>query len=182
MGNDILQAIPQLEKDIPADQFMVQEFWVPLAWACAILLPLAALAAWWLYRRSRKSAAPAITPLQEALAALAELDAELPPMRECALRLSMILRSYLAGQAQDPALYETHEEFSQRMDSLSNVPLSCQLETRDLLEHLAEFKYAGETESNATRAHGLIETARTLVVRIDAAQQQEMKNKQEVTA
>ncbi len=182
MGNDILQAIPQLEKDIPADQFMVQEFWVPLAWACAIIIPLAVLAAWWLYRRRNKSAVPATTPLQEALAAMAELDAQLPPMRECALRLSMILRSYLAGQTQDPALYETHEEFSQRMDSLSNVPLSCQLETRDLLEHLAEFKYAGETESNATRAHGLIETARELVSRISTAQQQELKNKQEVAA
>ena len=46
MGNDILQAIPTLEKDIPADQFMVQEFWIPLAWACGVLIPLAALAAW----------------------------------------------------------------------------------------------------------------------------------------
>ena len=182
MGNDILQAIPQLEKDIPADQFMVQEFWVPLVWACAVIIPLAALCAWWLYRRNRKPAVIGITPLQEAMTALAELDAQLPPMRECALRLSMILRSFLAGQAQDPALYETHEEFSQRMDSLSNVPLSCQLETRDLLEHLAEFKYAGETESNATRAHGLIEAARALVARIDTAQQQEQKNKQKVNA
>lgn len=182
MGNDILQAIPQLEKDIPADRFMVQEFWVPFAWACAVIIPLAALAAWWFYRRSNKPAVLTTTPRQEALAALAELDAQLPPMRECALRLSMILRSYLAGQTQDPALYETHEEFSQRMDSLSNVPLSCQLETRDLLEHLAEFKYAGETGSNATRAHGLIETARDLVARIDSAQQQEQKNKQEGAA
>ena len=172
MGNDILQAIPTLEKDIPADQFMVQEFWIPLAWACAVLIPLAALAAWWLYRRNRKNAAPGITPLQEALAAMDELDAQLPPMRECALRLSMILRSYLAGKTQDPALYETHEEFSQRMDSLTNVPVSCQLETRDLLEHLAEFKYAGETEQDATRAHSLVETTRNLVGRIDAAQQQ----------
>ena len=58
MGNDILQAIPTLEKDIPADQFMVQEFWIPLAWACGVLIPLAVLAAWWLYRRNRKKAAP----------------------------------------------------------------------------------------------------------------------------
>ncbi len=173
MGNEILQAIPTLEQDIPADQFMVQEFWVPLAWACAILIPLAVLTAWWLYRRNRLPAVPAATPLQEAQAALAELEAQLPPMRECALRLSMILRSYLAGKTQDPALYETHEEFSQRMDSLANVPVSCQLETRDLLEHLAEFKYAGETAQDATRAHSLIETARNLVNRIDSAQQQE---------
>lgn len=175
MGNDILQAIPTLEKDIPADQFMVQEFWAPLLWVCAIAIPLAALTAWWLYRRNRKPAVPAVTPLQEALASIAELDAQLPPLRECALRLSMILRSYLAGQTQDPALYETHEEFSQRMDSLANVPVSCQLETRDLLEHLAEFKYAGETATDATRAHALVESARNLVARIDTAQQQSRK-------
>lgn len=179
MGSEILQAIPTLEKDIPADQFLVQDFWVPLAWACAILLPLAALAARWLYRRNKRKAAPGITPLQEALNALTELNAQLPPMRECALRLSMILRSYLAGQAQDPALYETHEEFSQRMDSLANVPMSCQLETRDLLEHLAEFKYAGAAEHDTTRAHTLIEQARELVNRICIAQQEAAKQKEE---
>lgn len=182
MGNDILQAIPTLEQDIPADQFMVQEFWVPLAWACAVLIPLAALAAWWLYRRSTKAVAARITPLQEALLALDELDTQLPPMRECALRLSMILRAFLAGQTQDPALYETHEEFSQRMDSLSSVPVSCQLETRNLLEHLAEFKYAGATESDTTRAHALVEQARQLATRIHSIQQEEQKKKEETAA
>lgn len=178
MGNDILQAIPTLEKDIPADQFMVQEFWEPLAWACAILIPLAVLAAWWFYRRNKKKTAPGITPLQEALAAMEELDSQLPPMRECSLRLSMILRTFLAGQAQDSALFETHEEFSQRMDSLSRVPQSCQLETRDLLDHLAEFKYAGATEHDIPLAHGLISQARDLVSRIDSAQKKEAELKE----
>lgn len=179
MGNDILQAIPTLEKDIPADQFMVQEFWVPLAWACAVLIPLAALAAWWFYRRSSKAAIPAITPLQEALTALDELDTQLPPMRECSLRLSLILRTYLAGQTQDPALFETHEEFSQRIDSLSGVPQSCQLETRDLLDQLAEFKYAGAAEHDTTRAHALIAQARDLAARIDTEQKKEAVQKEE---
>ena len=172
MGNDILQAIPTLEQDIPADQFMVQNFWAPFAWACAVLVPLAALAAWWIYRRRSRVAVPGNTPLQDALAALSELDADLPAMRECALRLSMILRSFLAGQTQDPALYETHEEFSQRMDSLANVPLVCQYETRELLEYLAEFKYAGDSGRDATGAHQLVERARQLVCRIEQAQQQ----------
>ena len=170
MGQDILQAIPTLEQDIPASQFMVQDFWIPLAWAGVILIPLAVLAAWWIYRRNKKTAIPAISPLQEAISAMAELDAQLPPMRECSLRLSMILRAYLAGQAQDPALFETHEEFSQRMDALAGVPRSCQLETRDLLDLLAEFKYAGMAEHDAPRAHALISQARELVTRIAAAQ------------
>ena len=182
MGNDILQAIPTLEQDIPADQFLVQDFWVPVAWVCAVLIPLAALTAWWVYRRRSRVAVPGTTPLQDALAALSELDADLPAMRECTLRLSMILRSFLAGQTLDSALYETHEEFSQRIDSLANVPMSCQLETRDMLEQLAEFKYAGATEHNPTRAHALIEQARELVCRISIAQQEELKKKGEVQA
>lgn len=182
MGNDILQAIPTLEKDIPADQFLVQDFWVPLAWACVVLVPLAALAAWWMFRRNKGAGNSGTSPLQEALTALVELDAQLPPMRECALRLSMILRSYLAGQTQDPALYETHEEFSQRMDSLAHVPASCQMETRDLLEHLAEYKYAGVAEQDTPRAHALIEQARELVSRICIAQQEEQKQKEESRA
>ena len=69
MGNDILQAIPTLEQDIPADQFMVQNFWEPFAWACAVLVPLAALAAWWIYRRRSREAVPGTKPLQDALPA-----------------------------------------------------------------------------------------------------------------
>lgn len=179
MGNDILQAIPTLEKDIPAEQFMVQEFWEPLAWTCAVILPLAVLAAWWLYRRRNKKEAAAITPMQEALAALSELHEETPPMRECSLRLSLILRSYLAGQTQDSSLFETHEEFSQRMDSLSGVPKSCQQETRDLLDYLADFKYSGNTMKDDGLANRLIAQARELVCRINEAQAAEAREKEE---
>ena len=182
MGNDILQAIPTLEDDIPADQFLVQDFWIPLAWTCAILIPLAILTAWWIYRRRSRAAVPGISPLQEALNALKELDAEMPAMRECALRLSMILRSFLARQTQDSALYETHEEFSQRIDSLGNVPLSCQLETRNMLEYLAEFKYAGATGQDTAHTQALIEQTRKLVCRISTAQQEELRKKEETRA
>ena len=112
MGNEILQAIPTLEKDIPADQFLVQDFWIPLAWCCAILIPLASVAAIWFYRR-RKGIITGIAPFQEAL------------------------------------------------------------ETRDVLEHLAEFKYAGATEQNPAQARALIEQTRNLIARIHNAREQE---------
>ena len=178
----LLQCIPTLEKEPPADS--LRQEGIPLYLIITIALVLGAAVAGiltYLTLRRRRQAPP---PTAEEIAyrEVEELHAQAPTMRECCQGLSLILRRYLSGSTQDPALYETHEEFSQRMDSLSNVPLSCQLETRDLLEHLAEFKYAGETESNATRAHGLIEAARALVARIDTAQQQEQKNKQEVNA
>lgn len=83
------------------------------------------------------------------------------------------MRRFLTGQTQDPALFETHEEFSQRLDALSNIPKSCQNDTRRLLETLTEFKYAGEQEQDPIRALTFIEETRSLITRINEAQQQE---------
>jgi hypothetical protein len=179
MGNDILQAIPELEEDIPADLFIKEGFWTPLTCVYAGVLLLAIGLAWWLYRRYKRKTTVRIAPLQKALQALAELDSQLPPMRECALRLSMILRSYLAGQTQDSSLYETHEEFSQRMDSLANVPISCQQETYELLDFLASYKYAGDTTIDESLAHTLVERAKELVITIEKEQLEELNFKKE---
>ena len=170
---DILTAIPELEQDIPAEQFMMHNFWVPVAWGVGIALVLAAAALLLWYRRRRKHR-PA-PPSEEAIAlkALGELEQQLPSMRECSLRLSLIIRRFLTGQTQDPALYETHEEFSQRMDTLSAVPEECQYDTRYLLEGLADLKYAGEGVDDPPRARALIEQARSLITRITSAQQKE---------
>lgn len=179
----ILQAIPELAPDIPAEQFIGMPLWQGLLLTGGILLLLLP-GCWYLWRRLHPRELPSAgaTPLQEALQELDTLDADLPAMRECALRLSFILRQYLAGQVLDTALYETHEEFSQRMDSLAHVPRNCQNDTRHLLEHLAEFKYAGETARDAMRAHTLVETARELVSRIAAERQKEEEQAGKETA
>jgi hypothetical protein len=51
-----------------------------------------------------------------------------------------------------------------------------------MLDYLAEFKYAGATEHDTTRAHTLVEQARELVTRISAARQEEQTSKKEVHA
>lgn len=169
----ILTAIPELEQDIPAEQFMTQNFWIPVAWGIGIALLLAGAALLLWYRRRRRSLPTPPSQEEIALKALGELESQLPPMRECSLRLSLILRRFLAGQTQDPALYETHEEFSQRMDSLSSVPEECQYDTRYLLEGLADLKYAGAGLDDPPHARALIEQARSLITRITSAQQRE---------
>lgn len=174
--SNILQAIPELESTIPAESFsMVTDFWLPVGIGLLIALLLAGIGLWIWKRRSLQTAAP-LTPLQVALQALADFR-EAPPatLRECSLRVSMILRSFLAGQAQDPALFETHEEFSRRMDSLATVPVSCRHDMHRLLDELAEFKYAGATTQDAVRTAALADRATELVSRIAAAQAEEQK-------
>lgn len=173
MNENIIQAIPQLEQDIPATTFMVDTFWVPLAWGIGIALILAATALLLVIRRRRRKPVLLPCPQEIAYKALDELAEELPGLRECSLRLSMVLRTFLTGQVQDPALFETHEEFSRRMDALTGVPTACRYETRYLLERLAELKYAGTTEQDPQKARVLIEEARGVINNITRAQQEE---------
>lgn len=174
--SNILQAIPELESTIPAESFsMVSDFWLPVGIGLLIALLLAGIGLWVWKRRSALPAVPR-TPLQIAMQAL-EAFREAPPatLRESSLRVSMILRSFLAGQAQDPALFETHEEFSRRMDSLASVPVSCRHDMHRLLDELAEFKYAGATTQDAARTAALADRAADMVSRIAAAQTEEQK-------
>ncbi len=166
---DILRAIPELEPDIPAESFAGPSLWLQLGIAGGIVL-LLALAAFIWWRRRHRPLPPPPSQLELALAAIGKLEAARPGLRECSQRLSLILRAFLSGQTQDPALYETHEEFSHRMDSLASVPASCQYDTRCLLEALAEQKYAAETQEDAALAQSFIAQCRELVQRITAAQ------------
>lgn len=174
MNEHILQAIPELEQDIPPAEFMVQNFWVPLAWGLGIALILVGVALWLVLRRRRRTVVQPPSPRELAERALDTLADELPPLRESSLRLSMILRGFLTGQTQDPALFETHEEFSRRMDALSTVPRNCQVATRDLLERLAELKYAGNNAHEPQLVRTLIDQARSLIGDITRSQAEEI--------
>ncbi len=169
----LTESIPELEPDIPATAFAIDNtlMLVIIGLGSAVLLALFAYLLWRAYRK-RCGCKPAPSPEAIALAELATLEEELPALglRDCALRVSLILRSFLAGQAQDPALYETHEEFSLRMDALAGLPGSCQRDMRDLLETLAEQKYAAVTADDSTLAPTFIERARELVQRVAAEQ------------
>ncbi len=167
---DILRAIPELEPDIPAEAFSESTPWLTVGICAAIALVLIGLGLFIWWRRYRRKLPPQPSPADIALEAIGKLEAEAPGLRAASLRLSLILRAFLSGQTQDPALYETHEEFSHRMDSLASVPASCQYETRCLLESLAEQKYAGELQEDASLTHRFMAQCRELVQRIAKAQ------------
>lgn len=176
---NIPDAIPALEPDIPAESFTTWEDLLTVSAVALVLVVLLAAALLYLRRqRLAKRAAQAVTPLETALQALAALEEELPPLRLCALRLSLLLRTYLAGCAQDPALYETQEEFSQRMDSLENIPRPFRPELHDLLDELASFKYVAESDASNTGCPAYISRTRDLLQRLDTARAEEAAAKE----
>lgn len=168
---NIPDAIPTLEADIPAEALAGPGMLWYLLGGILLVSAAAALALLLWLKQRRRPVAAGPTPLQRATEELDALEEELPALRPCALRLSMLLRAYLAGRTQDPALFETQEEFNQRMDALATVPGAVRPETRELLDELAAYKYAGETATDSTQSRALIERSRELLLRLDEAQQ-----------
>ncbi len=116
---------------------------------------------------------PAIDALKEKREAYLEAkaalsDGEVTDPRESAIRVSMILRRYLARSMNEPALFETHEEFIARHDGLKDLPDDLKSEAGAFFSKLAASKYAPDDivsiESNTTHAEGL-----TLLERIHSA-------------
>lgn len=175
---NILESIPTLEADIPAESLAgLPMLPYMLGAGTVVLLVITVVVLLWWNARRRRPPVPTLTPLQEALGDLAKLEAELPPLRPFALRLSLIIRTYLAGCTQDPALYETQEEFSQRMDSLASLPAACRETTRALLDELAAYKYAAENEDGAQLTAPLIERSRDLLQRLEIAREEAEQEK-----
>lgn len=168
----IVSAIPELEGEAEPALYLSGGGYTLLSCVCVALALLAALGVIWWIRRSKRALAAEPDPLTVAQAQLRELEAALPPLRECGLQVSLIIRRYLQGAVQDPALYETHEEFSRRLDALVTVPEECRYDTRYLLERLADLKYAGTAEQDPAQARSIIEQASALLRRIQEIQLQ----------
>lgn len=92
----------------------------------------------------------------EAKAALSGSESADP--RESAIRVSIILRRYLARSMNEPALFETHEEFIARHDGLKNLPEDLKSEVGAFFTKLAAVKYAPDDqviiETLSTHAEG----------------------------
>lgn len=115
------------------------------AWSTAAMLALLVLGIWcirWLRRRTHKN-----TPrsrrnhaYKEATAALQRITAA--EARSAAVQTSLILRRYLSLAADDPALFETHEEFIARSDSLLSLSIPARAACAASFTRLAACKYA----------------------------------------
>jgi hypothetical protein len=98
---------------------------------------------------------------QQALSALKILQ----PIqaRDAAIHCSLILRRFLATVAADPALFETHEEFISRKDTLDVLTAEARLACNTGFAMLASQKYDADVHNESpqdivTAAQTLLET------------------------
>lgn len=116
--------------------------------AAAALLVLAAVVLTIIIRKRKPAAADAAAlraaAFAKASAALCGITVDSP--RETAVIASLVLREYLSSAAGDPALFETHEEFISRHDSLQSLAPDAQAAAQSGFSRLAALKYAPETQ------------------------------------
>lgn len=169
---DITELIPTLEADLPSETFMVDHFWRNVGIGLGLAVLLAAVALFFVWRSRRRQALQApVSAEQRALEALDALRSRKLPLHDFSLELSLLLREYVTGETQDPALFETHEEFSRRFDALATVPPNFRRELSALLSELAALKYAPPAEGEQADER-MIERARALITGIALAQRE----------
>jgi hypothetical protein len=118
----------------------------PWLLAAAILVIAAVALVIYLKKRRPAAAADIVSMRKAALAeAVAVLSGPAPETtREAAVTSSLVLRKYLAAAAGDPALFETHEEFVSRRDSLQTLTPAARAAAEEGFTRLAALKYAPE--------------------------------------
>jgi len=135
-------------------------------WMIGVLIVI--LGIWigiWLSRKGR-AARPDPSLIRNAAyrEAVASLDAiRTDDSRDAAVQSSLVLRKYLAQAVADPALYETHEEFLARHESLADLTETAKLAASEGFSRLAAIKYAPESPSQAssetvTESRSLLDT------------------------
>lgn len=150
-GNRMVQSMAaenvslELREPAAAEQLLPHDVVPPLLIGLGLLVAvvLAGLAIRWFRRRSTTGTQSVREfAFREALAGLAQVAA--PTARSAAVQTSLILRTYLSLAAQDPALFETHEEFIARSDSLGRLTDDARAACREGFARLAALKYAPE--------------------------------------
>lgn len=117
--------------------------------------------------RSTKPKLP-IKNLADALTELAELKTQDLSTTQQATEVSLLMRRFLMIHFEDPALYETHEEYLQRGEGLENLPQKSRQQLADYLTTLAEQKYGSQKTSILT-ADALFDQTESLMRTLDAS-------------
>jgi len=148
--DDATTGFKLLEPEAP--EALVPEAWFQ-PWMVGILIVF--LGVWIAIWLSRKGGAAQPDPRQirnaayrEAVASLAAIRTE--DSRDAAVQSSLVLRKYLAQAAADPALYETHEEFLSRHETLATLSEPAKAAATEGFSLLAAIKYARESPSQAS--------------------------------
>jgi len=81
-----------------------------------------------------------------------------------ATRISLIIRRYLEAAFDEPALFETNEEFTLRPHALEKLHPDSREPVKDYLAKLSQLKY---TPSHHEEANSLIDEAENLLANIE---------------
>ena len=153
----------ELKEPVPPQALLPHDYsqaaWLAAA-ALAVLLCLAWLIRWQRRHRSKNPQSRRILAYKEAAAALERIKAA--NARAAAVQTSLILRRFLSLAADDPALFETHEEFIARHDALQPLTETARAACAAGFARLAAFKYAPavpdlEAAAVVADARGLLE-------------------------
>ncbi len=143
-----------------------QDHWV---WIIVLItLIIIGLKVYLYIRRKKLARAAIITPAQIAAREINELCASHPTLKHAAVGFSLILRKYLVGETEDPALYETQQEFNRRANALTALPEHLQAPTRDLLDRMATLKYEPNTANDDSVVKELATGTLQLIENIEA--------------
>lgn len=159
--NGTTHGLPLMEPASPESLLPDYALWPWLAAAAIAVLVMIAVIIF-LLRKKTPAANPqairkaALAEAVRALAAATSADA-----RDAAVQASLILRKYLATVANDPALYETHEEFLARHDSLKAVSPAARAAAQAGFSRMAALKYAPKPP--AVAAEEVIAESRALL-------------------
>lgn len=102
----------------------------------------------------------------QAITELAKLDASLG--KENVIMVSLVMRKYLAKSMNEPALYETHEEFIGRHDAIKDLNDELKTDIAGYFSELAAIKY-GPVEDMVFHVEDLKHRSVKLLERIHAS-------------
>ena len=132
-----------------------------------LLIAFIAVLVFWLLRRKPSVDSLAIRREALRIADRALADAKPSNIREAATLASLVLRRYLATVAGDPALFETHEEFIARRDSLARLQEAARINVAEGFSRLAALKYDRQPPTGDPAV--VIDDARALLTTLDRA-------------
>ncbi|GAA5115878.1 hypothetical protein JIN84_19850 [Luteolibacter yonseiensis] len=131
-------------KEPTSPEALVPASWVEPWMVASFVLLLLAVLAFFTFKKKRPSvpdmSAANRAAHAEAVAALAGIGDVVP--RVAAVQCSLILRRYLSVVAGDPALFETHEEYVSRHESLKRFTEDARNAAKPALARLAAIKYS----------------------------------------
>jgi heme/copper-type cytochrome/quinol oxidase subunit 2 len=113
-------------------------WWIAIAVFALILL---ILLVFFMFRKTKvfDSTKAKREAYQEALTELEKLDESLG--KDNVIMVSLVIRKYLAKSMNEPALYETHEEFVGRHDAIQDLDEELKVKIANYFSELAAMKY-----------------------------------------